>query len=89
MYCVDIRTNRANRWSNIYLNFYALPNDMAEPINAPPTPPQPSTSHAAEVVAAGDITPRRSDDKYAPTLFYGRSIDDAETYIGYIERYKA
>jgi len=59
---------------------------MAEPINPPPTRPQPSTSHATEAVAAGDITPRRSDDKYAPTLFYGISRYDAETYI---ERYKA
>jgi len=66
---------------------------MAEPVNVeepPPTPPQPSTSHApAEAVAAGDAAPRRSDDKYAPTLFYGKSSEDAETYVAYIERYKA
>jgi len=62
---------------------------MAEPENPPPTPPQPSTSHAAEAVAAGDITPRRSDNKYAPTLFYGKSNEDADTYVAYIERYKA
>jgi len=62
---------------------------MTEPVNSPPTPPQPSTSHAAEAVAAGDVTPRRSDDKYAPTLFYGKSNEDADTYVAYIERYKA
>jgi len=60
---------------------------MAEPENPPPTPPQPSTSHAAEAV--GNITPKRSDDKYAPTLFYGKSNEDADTYVAYIERYKA
>jgi len=62
---------------------------MAEPVNPPPTPPQPSTSHDAEAAAAGDITPRRSDDKYAPTLFYGKSNEDADTYVAYIERYQA
>jgi len=56
---------------------------MAEPRNPPPTPPQPSTSHAAEAVAAGDVTLRRSDDKYAPTLFYSKSSEDVETYIAY------
>jgi len=63
---------------------------MAEPENPPPTPPQPSTSHAAEAVAAGDVTPRRSDDKYAPTLLYGNSNEDADPHnVANIERYKA
>jgi len=62
---------------------------MAEPVNPPPTPPQPSTSHAAEAVAAGETTQRRSDDKFAPTLFYGKSNEDADTYVAYIERYQA
>jgi len=62
---------------------------MAEPINQPPTS-QPSTSHAAEAVTAGETThpPRRNDDQYAPTLFYGKSNEDAETYVAYIERYQ-
>jgi len=62
---------------------------MAEPVNPPPTPPQPSTSHAAEAVAAGETTQRRSDDRYAPTLFYRKSNADADTYVAYIERYQA
>jgi len=64
---------------------------MAEAVNVEelsPTPPQPSTLHAP-AEAVGDATPRRRDDKYAPTLFYGKSSEDAETYIAYIERYKA
>jgi len=60
---------------------------MAEPVNQPPTP-QPSTSHAAEAVAAGETTQRRNDDRYAPTLFYGKSNENAETYVAYIERYQ-
>ena len=60
---------------------------MAEPVNQPPTS-QPSTSHAAEAVTAGETTQRRNDDRYAPTLFYGKSNENAETYVAYIERYQ-
>jgi len=65
---------------------------MAEPVNVdeqPPTLQQPSTSQApAEAAAAGEATLRRSDDKYAPTLFYGKSSEDGETYVAYTEHYK-
>jgi len=66
---------------------------MAEPVNVeqpPPMPPQPSTLQApAEAFATGEATLRCSDDKYAPTLFYGKSSEDTETYVAYIEHYKA
>jgi len=65
---------------------------MAEPVNVdeqPPTLQQPSTSQApAEAAAAGEATLRHSDDKYAPTLFYGKSSEDGETYVAYTEHYK-
>ena len=90
----DRQTPAANTRSHGVQNFYALPHDaMAEPMNVeepPPTLPQSSTSHApAEAIAAtGDATPRRSEFKYALTLFYSKSSKDAKTYIAYIGRYK-
>jgi len=39
--------------------------------------------------ATATVTNRRTDDKYAPSFFHGKSSEDASEYVAYLERYAA
>ena len=41
----------------------------------------------ADNAASATVTNRRTDDKYAPPFFHGKSSEDASEYVAYLERY--